>query len=672
MNLFRKLFKRSAKPGWKPLSETHPFYAALGSSGFDGWFDEQRDVPMTHISAAGRMYTPRSLPVQERICVEHAERILRHEFNLLGSGPYNPVDSSRQRQGEYTPIDWFLDPVKSLRFPTGFHYKDWDLMRDRPGSADVKFPWELARSQHFLTLAQAWKATGELRFAQEIMNQIKDFDEVNPVEHGVNWTCTMDVGIRAANWAVALDLVKSADLDRAELTSAYACLFEHALFIRDNLENHYEVTSNHYLSNIVGLHFVAALFRTLPVGQQWLEFCEESIPPELDVQILPDGADFESALPYHRLVLELFLASFRLGQHLERGFSEAYRQRLIQMVDYQAGTLRPDGRMPVLGDCDDGRLFIASNYGDWDRQDPRHVFWPAALCLDEPRWLKLGDEFARWEAAWWGFDTSHLDDPVFELERNQQLFPDAGVAINRDSEQFLMVTNPIVGTVGFGNHKHNEQLSFEYHDRGKPLVVDTGSYVYTGDFDGRNQFRSTRHHNTLMIDGVEQNEFNPEWLFRMFEKANPEHTHFEVEGSEVRYSGCHRGYEEQLDHGVTHTRTFAHSLETGHLSIDDILDGQGTHDLEWNFHFDPAVAVEKSGDNSFRIRHGELQWLLTGYGDFSACDVLPTWISPSYGVKVSSNQARFNASGFNFGNFGEGEGERSKVSWKFEISRLSA
>ena len=54
----------------------------------------------------------------------------------------------------------------------------------------------------------------------------------------------------------------------------------------------------------------------------------------------------------------------------------------------------------------------------------------------------------------------------------------------RAGAHYLLVTNGIVGTKGFGNHKHNDQLSFEFHPDGSPLIVDPGSYVYTSDGDG--------------------------------------------------------------------------------------------------------------------------------------------------------------------------------------------
>mgnify|MGYP003337307296 CR=1 FL=1 len=118
---------------------------------------------------------------------------------------------------------------------------------------------------------------------------------------------------------------------------------------------------------------------------------------------------------------------------------------------------------------------------------------------------------------------SHLPAPA-ALPARAKLFPDAGLAVYRDGAgQYLLITNGKVGTNGFGNHKHNDLLSFEYHHDGVALVVDPGSYVYTSDFDARNRFRSTAYHNTLQLDGREQNDLKPEWIFRLFETSHAEH-----------------------------------------------------------------------------------------------------------------------------------------------------
>src|SRR4029077_4286666 len=104
--------------------------------------------------------------------VAGAERLVRHEFDLLGSGPFVPSDPDRLPASGYSPIDWYLDPVQRLRFPRGVPYKDWKLYEMRPGNADVKLPWELARCQHWITLGQAFRLTGDERFAVEISHEL--------------------------------------------------------------------------------------------------------------------------------------------------------------------------------------------------------------------------------------------------------------------------------------------------------------------------------------------------------------------------------------------------------------------------------------------------------------------------------------------------------------------
>ena len=95
--------------------------------------------------------------------------------------------------------------------------------------------------------------------------------------------------------------------------SRYEALFDHAAFIERHLENRYEVTSNHFLSNVVGLFYLAAVFRDLPRGELWNRQCRDWLAHEMEVQVLADGADYESSVPYHRLVSELFLGAARVA-----------------------------------------------------------------------------------------------------------------------------------------------------------------------------------------------------------------------------------------------------------------------------------------------------------------------------------------------------------------------
>lgn len=598
------------------------------------WIAERRSAASTYVDlSAGALQAIREvMPDQVSEGLAAATRVLGHEFNLLGSGPFVPVDPDRATQGEYRPIDWYLDPVRELRFPRGVPYKEWKLYEMRPGNADIKYPWELARCQHWATLGQAYRLTGDERFAQEIAHQLDDFMAGNPVGVGVNWTCTMDVGLRAVSWVIGLDLVRrSTTLDEAFWARAYAALFDHGLFIRGNLENTYEVTSNHFLSNVVGLWFLASLFETLPPGRDWAVFSRAALETEIDVQVLPDGADFESSVPYHRLVAELFIGCLRLADFKGGPLSAHYRERVRDMIGYLADVIRPDGLMPQSGDADDGRLHVFGGVGTASPQDGRHLLGPAAIIFERPEWAQMGGSAAAWEAAWWGLGVAAAP-PRSAYPAVVRLYPDAGHAVVRDGGLYLLVTNSCVGTKGFGNHKHNDQLGFEYHFGGGPLVVDPGSYVYTSDPNARNLFRGTGYHNTLMIDETEQNEINPEWLFRTFEKASAEHLAFTA-GDVVKYEGRHVGYT-RLAEGVAHTRGFVLDRRTGRLDIDDRLDGTGRHRLAWRFHFAPGVAARRDGSAVAltapwaRVR---LEWpaSLTAH-------VAPSWYSPSYGARVAS------------------------------------
>jgi uncharacterized heparinase superfamily protein len=443
----------------------------------------------------------------------------------------------------------------------------------------------------------------------------------------------MDVALRAVSWALGLELIHdSRAVSPAFWRRAYAALFDHGRFIFENLENHYEVTSNHFLSNLVGLYYLAAVFRDLPAGRAWDDFCRSALEQEIEKQVLEEGADFESSVPYHRLVTELFLGALRVAEVRSEPLSDRYRRRLRSMVEYLLGVMRPDGLMPQVGDADDGRLHIFSGYGRWRPQDARHLLAPAALALGEPAWLAHAGPDGPWEAAWWGFDVRGLQCGSEPPPAHHKLYPQAGLAVARQGGTYLLVTNGAVGTRGFGNHKHNELLGFEFHAGGVPLLVDPGSFVYTSDAEARNLFRSTAYHNTLRIDGVEQNEMNPEWLFRLVEAARPEHVLFAEQGGCVTYRGRHHGYE-RLPDPVTQERTFRLDGRSGELTIEDRLSGRGKHALAWHFHCAPGVEVTAESATSYLLRAGGVCYCLSVPEPVRG-QVSPAWYSPSYGVRV--------------------------------------
>jgi hypothetical protein len=128
------------------------------------------------------------LPEQVQETVGRAERICKHEFDLLGY--------ARLQHGP--KIDWHLDIVHGKRAPL----KPWFKIRylDFIEAGDAKIIWELNRHQHLTTLARAYRFTGEQRFASEIFRQWYDWRQQNPYPLGINWASSLEAGLRSLSW----------------------------------------------------------------------------------------------------------------------------------------------------------------------------------------------------------------------------------------------------------------------------------------------------------------------------------------------------------------------------------------------------------------------------------------------------------------------------------------
>jgi uncharacterized heparinase superfamily protein len=635
---------------WKPRAPAAAPAAGAGAGDVEAF----RSAPRIY-GEVDRDRLRRAFPQLRAQVLASADAAVEHRFNLLGSGPYRPVDPERGARGGYQPIDWTLDPACGKRFPNLQPSAGCDIAAIRPPGADIKRPWELARCYHWATLGQAWTLDGDERHARELFLQADDFMEANPVGRGIHWTCTMDVAIRAANWVIGLELVRDAPVDAASWIRALDALIAHGRFIRTHLENHYEVTSNHFLSNIVGLQLVGLALRHRDEGRAWAAFAAGALEVEMDTQVLPDGMDFESSIPYHRLVAELFFAGWRAAARADRPLSQTYGARLRQMHAFVAAVLRPDGLMPQVGDADDGRLHVFRGHDVQAPQDPRHLFGPSAAAFQEPAWLPLAGPEAGWDAAWWGLTIE--ETPSFSASPVQAFFPEAGLISQRDAAgNYLLVTNARVGTKGFGNHKHNDLLSFEYHVDGRAFIVDPGSHVYTSDPESRNLMRSVRSHSSIAPAGAEPNEFKPEWLFRMFERASPEHVDYAATDRSLRYTGRHRGFEGQ---GLVVSRTF--SLEPALLSIVDAAETapESPIAMEWRFQLDPNVGVEDA-DGALLLANERARVRMEWPHEL-AMSIEPAWYSPSYGVRLPSRQIVLR------GSCARGDGTR----WMFRLKAAS-
>ena len=330
-----------------------------------------------------------------------ANEICTHIFDLLGSG--------KQELGK--EICWHSDFKTGFRWNTRTYYLGTVKHVTLDDNSDVKVPWELSRCQHFVTLGKAYwyikqskmqnvkcKIDGE-KYAREFVNQISDWIDANPVELGVNWACTMDVAIRAVNWIWGYYFFcGSPSLTKEFKIKIFKSLFLHGRHIVNNLEFG-RIRGNHYLSDIAGLVYLGILFHETKEGQKWLEKGLSALKEELKIQVYEDGVDCEGSISYHRLVTELFLSTTLICIKNGITFPQWYMTRLEKMMEFVMYYTKPDGTAPQLGDNDDGRLHILSNYGNWNRLDHRYLLSVGAVLFKRQDFKDAAGEFL--EEAFW-------------------------------------------------------------------------------------------------------------------------------------------------------------------------------------------------------------------------------------------------------------------------------
>ena len=564
--------------------------------------------------------------------IRAADAALRHEFDLLGSGP--------RTLG--TPLPWHDDFKTGRRWPLAYCGDIQYNELDRP--TDVKVPWELSRCQHFTRLGQAYWITGDDRYAAEFVTEVTDWIASNPYAHSINWACAMDVSLRAVSWIWGFHYMGGAPACRdGRFRGAFLrALFLHAEFITTYLERGH-LNGNHYLCDGVGLVFLGCFFRRARRARRWRAIGRSIVEQEIFNQTSADGVDFEQSTAYHRLVLEAFLTSYELLKRNGEDVPARCWTQLERMCEFVQAYSKPDGRAPLIGDADDGRIQIL---GPEAIGDHRYLLSTAAVVFGRADFKTSAGRC--WEETFWllGPDAVHRFDalPIGAAPPRSIGFPEGGFYVLRSRDVHLIVDCGEVGMHGRGGHGHNDILSFELSMHGHNLITDCGAYLYTASREWRNLFRSTAFHNTVQVDGEELNRFiGPDALWELHYDAVPSGAAL-THGSRVdSFRGAHRGYA-RLASPVHHTRAFFLDTCAPRVLVSDRLDGSGEHALVWRFHLDPSVTAHVDGphhgvdlvDGAVRLACGGRDvWLLPdAHAAHFALSLQPGWVSPSYGVKL--------------------------------------
>lgn len=578
-----------------------------------------------------------SCAFEARNIIQDADDICAHIFSLLASG--------RVHLGESIP--WHTD------FKTGYTWKPKFYLEMMPIDPindpqkrilkyDGKVPLELSRFQHVTTLGAAYWYTENEKYATEFVDQITDWIDKNPSKVGVNWAITMDVSIRVANWIWGYYFFKESEaLTDDFLIKFLKSLLAHGRHIMANLENR-GITSNHYLSDLVGLIYLGITFPEFKEANRWREFGIKELVKEMGKQVYNDGMDFEASTCYHRLALELFFYPALLCRLNGIELPKAFAEKLKKMFDFVLYVLKPNGRMPQIGDNDNGRLHVL---GKRDILDMTYLLTFATLFFGDPEY-KI-KEFGFAPEALWLFGPEAYEcwkkmpgRSVEELE--SRAFPDGGIYVMRHKNDYMVISCGPNGQGGIGGHAHNDKLSFELCVDGEDIIVDPGTYVYTANPKWRDKFRSTAYHNTVIVDGEEQNGFDRDNLFKLRDEADARCEKWVTTEEYDLFVGQHSGYR-KLPAPIAHRREIQFDKKSKRWNVRDMLfsplganSGDKYHSYCSHLHLSPAVYIEQDKKGMIIRWQGTSGCALRVESESAVSKQDDSWYSPSYGTKLSS------------------------------------
>lgn len=475
----------------------------------------------------------KEVPLPKDELLKKAEDACRHHMVSCGTA----CDFGDQ------PVDWFSNPTYNK-------YCEWT--------------WQLSRHAELKTLAQAYRATGDERYAaacaELFTSWVRQAAAPDPCS-GYDTLCwrTIECGIRMSlAWPEILhSLYRSEAFTDDVLTDWCKSVWEHGERMRRDYTR-----GNWLIHELNGLVHIGVLYPFLADAQEWYTFAMKRLTEELELQVYPDGWQYELTTGYQSVVIRHYMAVLRLLLAYKRPVDPLFYQKIEQLLLVYVQVMCPDGRTP-------------------DINDGSHM--EVAPLIDLYADLFPENSVFRWVLSGGKEGTPPQDASI--------VFPYAGLAALRtgwgEKDTWVFFDG---GPFGAG-HQHEDKLSVLLYADGKQLLAEGNRYAYDTS-EMRRYVLSTRGHNTARVDGQDQNRRKTyEWKKEdIAQKSGLEYT---LSPACDRVASVYdEGYGEEQNRDVTHSRRVLfmkqpkHGLRPFVIVVDRLTAVKQPHSYELLWHLD--------------------------------------------------------------------------------------
>ena len=512
---------------------------------------------------------------------------------------------------------------------------DWTEYGDTVGNVDIKDIWEPARFSWALYLARAYSVTSKESYLEAFWQYFESFSTVNPAYVGPNWASAQEVSLRAINWLMILPTLAQASCttpSRLELMAS--SLWQHLLRIPPTIAYAKAQNNNHLLSEALGLYLVGGFFATQSKLAKKLKLTGAALfENALIQQIEPDGTYSQHSAGYHRLMLHLALL-YNTRKRLDKeSLPFEVCARLAAASSWLADQLDSEsGNVPNLGH-NDGTLLLPPGCRDYN--DYRPTVQAASIAFRDAAVLPPGP---------WDSLTRFLNLSLLKAVKPSTLANSPAIHKIGNGSQWATLR-----AVQFKHRPaHADQLHVDMWWDGFNIAQDAGTYSYNAPQPWQNALVSTRVHNTLTIDRLDQ--MVPAGKFLFLDRAQ---AHWMPASDENALTAYHRGY---IKKGVTLTRTLGFNPGTGFLVVDQVALKNTNRSREVTLHWllPDWQWVWQEGVLHLTHQNRQIDLSINGYLSSSETTVVPSsvelvragdpligtrkdeimgWVSPTYGVK---------------------------------------
>ncbi|WP_017259817.1 heparin-sulfate lyase HepC [Pedobacter arcticus] len=345
---------------------------------------------------------------------------------------------------------------------------------------DNEVRWQLHRLGWFTSMGNAYRASGEEKYAKEWVNQYRDWVKKNPKGLSADndkyvWR-PLEVSERISMLSGVFNLMGPSEA----FTPSFLLEFLHSYGEQtDYLIKNYAKIGNHRLFEAQRALAAGCFFPEIKSSESWRKSGAEILVVEIKKQVYPDGMQFELSPNYHNTMINIFLEGLRSAKNagLESEFPPSYKETVEKMAMATVNFSFPDYNYPMFGDA-----------------------WPA----DKTSMLK---QYKKWATA---FPHNEVLQ-YFATDGTQGKAPNylskglttAGFYTLRNGWDIKSTMMVMKASPPGKFHAQPDNGTFELWVNGRNFTPDAGVFVYSGDEEVnkmREEFRQTKFHSTLTLN----------------------------------------------------------------------------------------------------------------------------------------------------------------------------